>query len=116
MEVRFFRGADIGLTDNYLAIAKVRVKLMETDKRKTNRLKNETVREEFTSRLERNFQDRGTTAYNGADTEAKWNMFQEGMTEAVKAFLGIRNNGREEWMSEETWSLINEKKSSKSKS
>ena len=35
MDVRCFRGADIGLTDHYLVVAKVRVKLMKTDKRKT---------------------------------------------------------------------------------
>ena len=38
MDVRSFRGADIGLTDYYLIIAKIRMKLVKVDRGKTPKL------------------------------------------------------------------------------
>ena len=49
--------------------------------------------------------------YDTSPIEIKWNDFNSPITETTEAVLGTRIGTREEWMSDETWTLIDEKKS-----
>ena len=116
LDVRALRGGDIGLTDHYLVRAKVKVKLSKTSNLQpprlydTRKLKNHSVRENFREAMEEKCQD-----LNGSLLESQWSEWKESVKQTANTILGYQKGRREEWISNSTWSLIQEKRGLKMK-
>ena len=116
MDVRSFRGADIGLTDHYLVGARVRMKLrkeMHTGKPRrfdVQKLKCQQTCDEFRETLENKL-----PPVPSNDVETEWNEWKTAMQETAATVLGHARGHREEWITDDTWILINEKKDLKRK-
>ena len=120
-DVRAYRGADIGQTDHYLLIGKIKLKLKKIQRngRKpvfdSGRLRNENVREEFRQKLEDGFQAARQTDTDSMNVEESWSNIKRVYNETAEVVLGRRRKRTEEWISEEAWQLIKEKKELKVK-
>ena len=116
LDVRSLRGADIGLTDHYLVRGKIRVKLSKASHFKplrlydNSKLHNQEKREEFERTVERKCQ-----RIEGVDLESNWTEWKQAVGEAASSVLGYQKSRREEWISNQTWLLIQEKKEIKGK-
>ena len=111
MDVRSTRGADLGLADHYLVRAKIRVKLKKQPSSSiakifdSQRLGCEQVTATFRAEVERRF---GETEIAGVDYN--WERLKVAVNESAANVLGFRKTRKEEWISSETWNLIQEKK------
>ncbi|KAL3877467.1 hypothetical protein ACJMK2_035168 [Sinanodonta woodiana] len=109
-DVRVMRNADIG-SDHFLLVAKVILKLRKVrigvsrSKRfDVDKLKNSKVKEEFSVALWNRF--------SALEDETALNIdnFNKAKKEAGQEVLGYRNNRKTEWISEETWTRIEERR------
>ena len=88
MDMRSFRGADIGLTDHYLVEARVRMKLrkeMHTEQPRrfdVQKLKCQQTCDEFRETLENKL-----PPVPSNDAETEWNAWKTAMLETVAAVL-----------------------------
>ena len=116
LDVRSFRGADIGLTDHYLVGSKLRVKFRRVSRPKSSRmfdshkLKDPVFQEEFKEAVNSRL-----GSENSGTIEEDWCQWKNAVQEAAENVLGYVRGRREEWISEETWVLIQEKKDLKKK-
>ena len=119
-DVRVFRGADIGQTDHYLVVSKVKVKLRKIPKntRKpafdSSKLVNQSVRDEFNRKLEMKVEDLPELS-EISEIEEAWSSLKKAYMETAEEVLGRKRGRREEWISEEAWQVIQEKKELKVK-
>ena len=112
-DVRCYRGADVG-SDHNLAIAKIKIKLKRRKKKPkvckkfdVGKLNNDDVREEFKISIRNRF-DILTECPPG--TEVWWDQLKDAMNEAGESTLGYQKPLKEEWISNQTWDLIEERK------
>ena len=116
LDVRALRGADIGLTDHYLVRSKIRVKLRKIPQHKSNRkfdcekLKQLVYQEEFKAAVNSKLQSEPPHT-----VEESWCEWKNAVHDAAINVLGYARGRREEWISERTWVLIQEKKELKKK-
>ena len=116
LDVRSFRGADIGLTDHYLVAARVRLKLKKESRNEQPRLfdvqklRSQETRDEFRDMLEAKL-----AAPPPNEVNFEWNEWKSAMQETAETVLGRRRGHREDWISDSTWLLIKEKKDLKIK-
>ena len=109
---KIFPAAEIGLTDHYLVIVKFRVGLVKVEKKLTPKLFDSA---ELKNEQQDKFQALYHADYNTSPIEKKLRGLQNAIVETAEAVLGKRTATREEWISEETWQLINEKNALKVK-
>ncbi|KAL3842166.1 hypothetical protein ACJMK2_020209 [Sinanodonta woodiana] len=109
-DVRVMRNADIG-SDHFLLVAKVTLKLRKVrigvsrSKRfDVDKLKNSKVKEEFSVALWNRF-----SALED-ETALTIDNFNKAMKEAEEEVLGYINNRKTEWIPEETWTRIEERR------
>ena len=118
-DVKAFRGADIGQTDHYLLISKVRLKLKKERKNTrspvfdSGKLVEPSVKREFVQTLENKLQ--APLESNEEGVEGIWITIKKAYTETAEEVLGRRRRRREEWISQEAWQKIKEKKDLKIK-
>ena len=119
------RGADVG-SDHLLAIANIRLKLRRTDQRHAdhrrldvNKLKDPDVNRSFTIQIRNRFQalsdQENNTQQEMEDTNHLWNQVKSTYQEAGRTILGHRNERHKDWISQEAWQKIEERKDIKKK-
>lgn len=114
LDVRNKRGADVG-SDHHLVIATIRIKIAaikkntQTSQKRYNvdKLKDSTVANSFTLELK-------TSLRNSNNRNRCWEETKKILTQAADNHLGYKNNSRKEWISDETWRLVLERKEAKS--
>ena len=116
LDVRALRGADIGQTDHYLLRAKIRVRMVKGSNRQparmydSKRLEDREIREEFKATAERKCQ-----SLDSVDVETLWSQWKDAIKDTAGNILGYQKGRKEEWISNATWLLIQEKKELKMK-
>ena len=118
-DVRVMRHADVG-SDHNLVVGKLLLKLRNTKtggnrKRRFDvvKLKDPEVRKEFSLALKNRFsilQDEATTT---TTTAVSIEGFNKDMTQAAEETIGYRKSTKSEWISNNTWKAIEERKSIK---
>ena len=109
------RGADVG-SDHYLIIAKVKLKLrkVRTGNKTRLRFDTEKLKDPATQhRFQISLQNRFRILQNEAEISIL--EFNQAMEETGKKILGYRRSKKEEWITQQTWSLIDERKEVKNK-
>ena len=116
-DIRIFRGADCG-SDHNLVVGKIRPKfkrLRKVEKQKMfdiNKLKDAEMRQQYSIEVSNRFASLPDTE----NIEERWESFKSAVHDAAKATIGYRRGTRkEQWISQETWSLIDERKETKLK-
>nr|XP_021199035.2 LINE-1 retrotransposable element ORF2 protein [Helicoverpa armigera] len=117
LDVRNRRGADID-SDHHLVVAEVRLKVAvaraasstsRVGKRfEVNKLRDPDITEAFRLELRNRFsvlEPDSTTSVN-----AEWNHIKMAYTETSSVVLGHKTYAREDWMSQRTWNLIEERR------
>ena len=114
-DVRVLRGADVG-SDHYLIRVKLKLKLRKVKKREqrsplldVNKLKDPVIRKTFQLEVKNKFnilQDK---------QELDIDDFNTVLVEAGKKTLGLRKRKKEEWISTETWDMIEKRRETKRK-
>lgn len=116
-DVRAMRGADVG-SDHHLVVGKVRIKLRragppakQAKRFNVQRLRDPKVKQEFCVNLQNRFQ-----ALSRDDSiEDQWQQISETYRGCAKEMLGYRKRGDKEWLSEDTWRAIQDRKEQKVK-
>lgn len=122
-DTRAMRSADIG-SDHHLVLSKVKIKLAVQQKPKkdrikynTDRLRNKDTMKQFQLVLANKYD----VLYNGSDTEGEedvekeWTNIKDMFLSTCDEILGKPETGRRPWMSDHTWSLVEERRSIKNK-
>ena len=117
-DVRVFRGADI-FSDHHLLVCKLKLKLKAIKKngnnasRKydVNKLKNPVKLNEFKIELRNRYQILSTIPDH--NIEEKWEEIKDTYCSTAEKILGFKKNNRKEWLSDETWTKIEERKEAK---
>ena len=111
-DVHIFRGADCG-SEHFLVVAKVKIKFKSLKRAKRqapdnlNSLKCVGIRSSYREEIS----DRISILSDVEDIEQRWANFKSVVQEAAKKSIGFRKvSRREQWISERTWSLIDERK------
>jgi hypothetical protein len=121
-DVRNKRGADIG-SDHHLIVAKFKMKIQAYNRR-TGKLRkrydigklkdDENVRESFKIELKNRFQ--ALTDMEDVENETveeKWRKIRTAFTEASKNVLGFKGKNKKDWLTQQTWEKIRERKNVK---
>ena len=115
-DVRVCRGADVG-SDHHLLRAKVLLRLKKLSRQTrikpfaVEKLEDPTVSQQFKITLQNRFQQ---LQDSGQDLEEQWTMFKEAVSESAELTIGRRRGSRrEQWIKEDTWNLIDERKKAK---
>lgn len=119
-DVKVHRGADVG-SDHQLVISKIKLKLRTLAKKSdhssnqfdTFKLKNETYRRKFVLELRNRFQI--LEDQTEENVENTWNNIKDNFCSTASRTLGYRKKENKEWLSDETWKKIDERKKIKSK-
>ena len=112
-DVRTKRGADVN-SDHVLLLAKVklslRAKKMKVERRKLDvkRLRDEKVRDEFSLEIYNRFEV--LMDEDVEDIDSYWMEYRDAVKETGEKVLGFEKRERKEWISEETWEAIEERK------
>ncbi|KAK3760073.1 hypothetical protein RRG08_064743 [Elysia crispata] len=125
LDVRVKRGADVG-SDHLLVIVNIRLKLRRTDQRHAdhrrldvNKLKDPDVKRSFIIQIRNRFQalsdQENNTQQEMEDTNHLWNQVKTTYQEAGRTILGHRNERHKDWISQEAWQKIEERKDIKKK-
>jgi Reverse transcriptase (RNA-dependent DNA polymerase)/Domain of unknown function (DUF6451) len=116
LDVRSFRGADVG-SDHHLVVASVRMQFVRTPKTKatrrrtfnTNQLQNQDTKTQFVECLREKL-----LASNGQETvESRWTSVKTAFTATAQEVLGFADKRKKEWLSEETWKIVEERRQAK---
>ena len=112
-DVRTKRGADVG-SDHILLIAKIKLSLrakrrkVERRRLDTGRLKDEKVREDFALKIFNRFEVLMDKEVEGVDDF--WMEYRDAVRETGEEVVGFRKTEKKEWISEESWGKIEERK------
>ena len=114
-DVRVKRGGDIG-SDHYLLVSTVKLRLKRKKEEKTVRpidvekLKNADTAEKFRLELTNRFE----ILQHSEDIEKEWDQLKNCVNETAEKTVGRRRGSRkEQWISEETWQVIDKRKKAK---
>ena len=116
-DVRAYRGADVA-TDRALMIAKLALKLKATQKTQTkespaydsDKLSNTKVQHEFTMQLTNRFESLALDLDNAVSVEKTWTALKETYNQVAKETIGHKKRPKDEWLSDQTWTLIEERR------
>lgn len=117
-DVRACRGADNG-SDHHLVRATIKIKLKRLSKNKqfrpyaVNKLKDKSTIEKYQNKLLTNFKaaHNDTEEEEDEDIENSWSRFKTIIYQCADEELGKRRGTRkEQWIKEDTWELIDERK------
>lgn len=117
LDVRNRRGADVH-SDHHLVVGQIKIKLaaninrLPKTARKLNvsKLQNEEIAQNFTQELRNNLINRSIQPPN-----ERWNETMEEMQRTGEKILGFIKYERKEWITDETWKKIEERKEVKQK-
>ena len=119
-DVRVLRGADVG-SDHHLLMAKVRLRIAKVKKGESGRvrfevskLKDLEVRNAFKLALHNRFE--GLQQLMGEEelsVEDEWRQIEQGYVGTCEQVLGRAKANRKEWISKETWEIIEQRKEAK---
>ena len=120
------RGADVG-SDHQLVIAKVKLKLRKTGKKSTTRLQFDIeklqdlhVRNSFKIELKNKYQALADMEdYNQPGTDEinqKWQRIKTSYLKTAETCLGAKRRRKKEWMTDDTWKLIDKRRDTKKRS
>ena len=120
LDVRAMRGADVG-SDHHLLMAKVRLRIAKVRKGESgrerfevNKLKDLEVRDAFKLALYNRFEVlQQLTEKEQLSVDDEWRQIEQGYVETCKQVLGRANANRKEWISKETWEIIEQRKVAK---
>ena len=113
VNVVLLRGADIG-SDHHLLMAKVRLKIAKVRKGETGRvrfevskLKDLELRSTFKLALHNRFEGlQQLMEEEELSVDDEWRLIEQGYVETCKQVLGRAKPKRKEWISKETWDVI----------
>ena len=118
-DVRVMRGADVA-SDHHLVIANIKLKLKKLSthvnvKRKfdVGKLQDPKIQQEFKLEIKNRFQlleNLITEDTNTISVNDEWEKIHNIYTEASKKVLGFKRQVHKEWITPETWKLIDERK------
>lgn len=117
IDARTYRGADVN-SDHVLLRAKIKLKLRATKKTNTRRkfavhkLKQPEVINEFTLKLRNRFSALET---EDQTIPEKWNNITTAFISAAEETIGYRKNAKEEWLTDGTWKLIEDRRTIRGK-
>jgi len=115
-DVKVIRGADAG-SDHFLLLGVLNLKLKKQTSKATDRqfdsqrLKDPDVRHNFTLELKNKFSILNAIPVD--DLDEKNEMIQKAFVETSQVVLGHRKKQRKAWISDTTWDLIEERKTTK---
>lgn len=114
LDVRNRRGADV-YSDHHLLIGLIRIKLSTHRKHEPTAPKRLDITKLKDSEIAQNFIQQvsemvSSNRRNDNDIAQKWRTVSDAMQQAGERTLGFRNNERKEWISDDTWNLIEERK------
>ncbi len=118
-DTRVFRSADIG-SDHYLVCTTIKLRLKTKPREKKNtrvkynttRLKNEAILKTFTINLRNRLQvleDEETGIEDNEEVERDSQVMEKAYTEVAEATLGRPRTNKKPWISEESWSLVDQR-------
>jgi len=118
LDVRVLRSADVG-SDHHLLCASLRLDFARIYRKKTpsrrkfdtHKLRDGEIRGQFVERLK---DDLGSTA-PGRSVNENWNNIKRIFTNVSQEVLGYQENQRKDYISDETWKIIEERKGTKIK-
>ncbi|XP_071141830.1 craniofacial development protein 2-like [Mytilus edulis] len=125
-DVRAMRGADCG-SDHHLICGKIRLKLRKAVKNRTNKreifdtvkLKQPDILKKFKIELRNRFQVLKNLQDNKPSTveslEQGWSRIEAVFKETSRNTLGLRQRERKKWISDDTWTSIQQRKDIKTK-
>ena len=121
-DTRTMRSADVG-SDHHLVLAKVKIKMVKQIKAKgprkkycVEKLKDPSVQEAFKIKLSNKFSvlsNLGEDEENVGSVEETWTKIKDTYISTCEEILGKKIYGRKEWISDETWKLVEERRSLK---
>ena len=119
-DVRAMRGADVG-SDHHLLMAKVRLRIAKVRKGDSGRvrfevskLKDLEVRNAFKLALHNRFEGlQQLMEEEELSVDDEWRQIEQGYVETCELVLGRAKANRKEWISKETWELIEQRKVAK---
>ena len=125
LDVRVRRGADVG-SDHHLVTARIRMKLRRTDRQQTghrrfdvNKLDDPAVKKSFLIQLKNRYQALvevdDHTNNNVDEINSLWNTVKKSYQETSKEIMGHREKKHKEWISQEAWQKIEERRNIKQK-
>lgn len=120
LDVRVKRGADVG-GDHHLVLAVLKVKLRKTWSKKTGRqqfdvekLHDPMVKGSFMLQLRNRFQALADMDYhtepNANDINTVWEQTKIAYVKTSEACLGFKQKTKKEWMTEDTWQIIEDRR------
>lgn len=122
--MRVHRGADVA-TDHYLVVAVVKIKLKNQARKKTQKvldvqkLKVVETRQQFQLELKNRFSilaEYEEDADEEWGVEEQWRMLKDTVTNTAQKVIGFRRGTRkEQWITRNTWSAIDERRILKAK-
>jgi len=112
-DVRVKRGADAG-SDHHLPLAKVRLKIAKVKKWETYRVRLEVskrrdpeIRDMFKRMLQNRFEAlQQLIEEEELPVEEEWRQIEQGYVETCEKMLGRAKTNKKEWISKETWEII----------
>ncbi len=125
-DVRVYRGADVH-SDHNLLVGTLKLKLRKSEnpanptrrKYDTSKLKNNDIKQQFKLELRNRFQilenEQEFQTEEVNSVEGKWNNFKLAFQKTSENVLGFKKNKSKPWISNETWSKIDERKKIKAK-
>ena len=125
LDVRVRGGADVG-SDHHLVTARFRLKLRRTDRQQTghrrfdvNKLDDLVVKKSFLVQLKNRYQALveldNHTNINVDEINSLWNTVKKSYQEASKEIIAHREKQHKEWISQEAWQKIEERRNFKQK-
>ncbi|XP_065568786.1 uncharacterized protein LOC136032404 [Artemia franciscana] len=117
-DVRAYRGADVG-SDHNMLVTKFSLKLKRNEKKAPNsepqfdsdKLLDRTTRHEFVTELSNKFE--ALYISDQDDQEIIWDQIKNLYIESASKTLGNRKKPKDQWLSDRTWQLIEERKVAK---
>ncbi|CAG2200464.1 unnamed protein product [Mytilus edulis] len=120
-DVRNKRGADIA-SDHHLIIAKIQLKLLSTKKAKSRRkkfnvdlFKDPKVVQDYHILLQNKFSVLENLHDEETSINTAWEMTRDSIVQACEETVGYLQQNRKQWMSENTWKIVNERRQVKEK-
>jgi hypothetical protein len=116
LDVRNKRSADIA-SDHHLVIGEIRLRVARVQRREekigcrydVRRLENPEVKRAYVEQLE----TRASELPNGGTVEEQWTGIKNAFVTTSDETLGKVRSGRREWMSDETWRIVDERRKAK---